>query len=164
MTPQLLGLLYQKKKLLGLLKYMQIADTSNNCGTTEYISSIFFLSSNFIRFFSLFFSFPFFSLCSLFFLGFLVVDSVAWACWFGLVDLGVVVDWFRLALGLVVCRSRCGGLGLRCRDRPGVVAWACAAEIGLGWWVCAGFGCLPRLTNSRTCSWVDLKWVLVALG
>jgi hypothetical protein len=61
------------------------------------------------------FSFPFFSLCSLFFLcslfslGFLVVDSVAWAWWFGLADLGVVVDsvawalWFGLAdLGVVV--------------------------------------------------------------
>jgi hypothetical protein len=60
-------------------------------------------------------------MCSLFSLGFLVVDSVAWAWWFGLADLGVVVDsvawvwwfgladlgvvvdWFGLALGLVVC-------------------------------------------------------------
>ena len=73
---------------------------------TNYINFFFF---SFATFFSLSsFSFPFFSLCSLFSLGFLVVDSVAWAC---------------------------------------------AAKIGLGWWVCTGFGSLPRLTNSRTCSW-----------
>jgi hypothetical protein len=63
-----------------------------------------------------FLSLPFFSMCSLFSLGFLVVDSVAWAWWFGLADLGVVVlaGWvfwvlpvgfsvdFRLGLGF--CR------------------------------------------------------------
>ena len=48
----------------------------------------------------------------------------------------VVVDSVAgLVLGLVVCRSRHGGLGLICRDWPDVVACACAAEIGLGWWL-----------------------------
>jgi hypothetical protein len=74
------------------------------------------------------FSFPFFSLCSLFSLGFLVVDSVAWAWWFGLADLGVVVDSVAWAC-----------LGLRCRDRPGVgFALPRFGVVGLRWvWVFA---------------------------
>jgi hypothetical protein len=61
-------------------------------------------------------------------LGVVVVDLVA-----RLADLGVVVvdSVARLALGLVVCRSRRGGLGLRCRDRPGVVAWAWVSVHGV---------------------------------
>ena len=81
----------------------------------------------------------------------------------------VVVDSVAgLALGLVVCRSRRGGLGLRCRDRPGVVAWACAAEISLGGGfalslvVCRGSptrGLVHGLIYSGFCLlWVDLRW------
>jgi hypothetical protein len=60
-----------------------------------------------------FLSLPFFSLCSLFSLDFLVVDSVAWAWWFGLADLGVVVDLSSLWVfwWLIRWLGR-GGLGL----------------------------------------------------
>ena len=45
-----------------------------------------------------------------------------------------------LALGLVVCRSRRGGLGLRCRDRPGVWAWTWAWVLVHGVMVVDGLG------------------------